>query len=67
MRNSKQAKTPAILALDLGTRTGWAFTPGRHHISGTWDFSPGRGDEALRYQLLKNTLDEFWFLNGEEF
>jgi hypothetical protein len=65
MRNSKQAKTPAILALDLGTRTGWAFSPTRGVIiSGSWDLSPGRGDEALRYQRLRNTLDEFWFLNA---
>ena len=64
MRNSKQAKTPAILALDLGARTGWAFCPGPGVIiSGSWDLSPGRGDEALRYQRLKNTLEEFWFLN----
>jgi hypothetical protein len=65
MRNSKQPKTPAILALDLGARTGWAFCPGPGVIiSGSWDLSPGRGDEALRYQLLRNTLDVFWFQHG---
>lgn len=58
------ARTPALLALDLGTRTGWAFCPTAGVIlSGSWDLSPGRGDDALRYQRLKNALDEFWFLN----
>lgn len=57
----------ALLALDLGTRTGWAFSPASGIIlSGSWDLSPGRGDEALRYQLLRNTLDVFWFQHGDE-
>jgi hypothetical protein len=64
MRNSKQAETPVILALDLGARTGWAFSPTSGVIiSSSWDLSPGRGADAIRYQLLKNTLEEFWFLN----
>jgi hypothetical protein len=54
----------AILALAPGLQTGWSFSPTRGVIiSGSWDLSPGRGDEALRYQRLKNTLEEFWFLN----
>jgi Holliday junction resolvasome RuvABC endonuclease subunit len=54
-----------ILALAPGLQTGWAFTPGPGIIlSGSWDLSPGRGDEALRYQVLRNTLDVFWFQHG---
>jgi len=65
----EDGERPAILALDIGTHTGWAFYPTAGMIiSGVWDLSPGRGDEALRYQRLKNALDEFWFLhNGENF
>jgi hypothetical protein len=53
-----------ILALAPGLQTGWAFSPGPGVIiSSSWDLSAWRGDDAIRYQLLKNTFDEFWFLN----
>ena len=49
------------LALDPGTRTGWAARlPDGSELAGTWDFSPRRGDGAgVRFLRLHARLDEF--------
>jgi Holliday junction resolvasome RuvABC endonuclease subunit len=49
-----------ILAVDPGTKTGWALRlPDGSELSGTWDFSPRRGDGAgVRYLRLRVRLDE---------
>ena len=54
---------PAILALDLGTHTGWAAWTGASVVSGAWDFTPrrfdGGGMRFLRFQaLLRHALDD---------
>lgn len=57
-----------ILALDLGTKTGWAFVSelGNRYCD-TWDFSPKRLDSpAMRFIRFENALtklqaDEFHF------
>lgn len=50
-----------ILALDLGTKTGWAFSDNiRGNISGTIDFSGSRFEGGgMRYLHFMNWLDEY--------
>lgn len=48
-----------ILALDLGTKTGWAAEVAGTVLSGTEDFSPKRYDsQAMRYIRFQKWLDE---------
>jgi len=48
-----------ILALDLGTATGWAISDGAHVTSGTMDFKNGRFEGGgMRYLKFKNWLAE---------
>jgi hypothetical protein len=58
MRSSKRA----VLALDLGTTTGWAFTSVTGVIiSGTWDLYPRKGEtEGERYRKFLEALDQFY-------
>ena len=50
----------AVLALDLGTTTGWAsVAPGQPTISGTASFIPGRYEGGgMRYLRFTRWLDE---------
>ena len=50
----------AILALDLGTTTGWAIGGGSEHItSGTVSFRPSRYDGGgIRYLRFRSWLDQ---------
>jgi len=50
----------AVLALDLGTTTGWAsVAPGHSTISGTASFKPGRYEGGgMRYLRFTRWLDE---------
>lgn len=52
--------TGSILALDLGTSTGWALrAPGGHIVSGTESFKPGRFEGGgMRYLRFKRWLTE---------
>lgn len=48
-----------ILALDLGTTTGWAAGTKTSHISGIWKLQPGRFDStAMRLVKFVNALNE---------
>jgi len=48
-----------ILALDLGTKTGWAFSDGRKIDSGTIAFTPKRFEGGgMRYLKFKQWLTE---------
>lgn len=51
----------SILALDLGTRTGWAYATNIGTIlSGVWDFKPGKFDGGgMRFLRFQRMLDEF--------
>ena len=53
---------PAILALDLGTTTGWAlFSPPGATLSGTWGLKPGRFDGGgMRFVKFKTRLNELY-------
>jgi hypothetical protein len=59
-RSDAQARL-AILALDLGTNTGWAVRPGVGPItSGTVSFRPSRYDGGgMRYLRFRGWLDQF--------
>ena len=50
----------ALLALDLGTTTGWAMlTPGASVVSGTMSFKPGRFEGGgMRYLRFRRWLTE---------
>jgi Holliday junction resolvasome RuvABC endonuclease subunit len=50
----------SILALDLGTKTGWAMSrPSGDVVSGTFSFKPGRYDGGgMRYLRFTRWLDE---------
>ena len=50
----------ALLALDLGTTTGWAMlTPGARVVSGTMSFKPGRFEGGgMRYLRFRRWLTE---------
>ena len=52
-------RTPEILALDLGTTTGWALRSGREKIlSGTISFKPNRFEGGgMRYLRFSQWLD----------
>jgi len=48
-----------ILALDLGTTTGWAAGNKANHVSGVWKLMPGRFDSAsMRLIKFLAGLDE---------
>ena len=53
--------TGSILALDLGTSTGWAMSPPSGPIaSGTMSFRPSRYDGGgMRYLRFRNWLNQF--------
>jgi Holliday junction resolvasome RuvABC endonuclease subunit len=55
-----QGKSPALLALDLGTTTGWAMRLADGSIvSGTMSFRPGRYEGGgMRYLRFRSWLDE---------
>lgn len=59
-------KSQTILALDLGTKTGWAlFNQKGKIISGTQDFKPQRFiGGGMRYLQFKNWLEEINQLHG---
>ena len=49
----------AILALDLGSQTGWAYHIGSSTFSGAWDFKPRRFEGGgMRYLRFRNMLHE---------
>lgn len=50
-----------LLALDLGSSTGWAFChSGGSIFSGSWDFKPKRFEGGgMRYLRFRRMLDEF--------
>jgi Holliday junction resolvasome RuvABC endonuclease subunit len=49
----------SILALDLGTTTGWCVGSKGHHISGTWNLKPGRFDGGgMRFVKFRSRLAE---------
>lgn len=48
-----------ILALDIGTTTGWAFNIGEQVFYGKWDLKPSRHEGAgMRWIKLRNSLDK---------
>lgn len=48
-----------VLALDLGTKTGFAVGGEGHMISGTWNLKPGRFDGGgMRFVKFRARLDE---------
>ena len=55
-----QGRSPALLALDLGTTTGWAMRLADGSIvSGTMAFRPGRYEGGgMRYLRFRSWLDE---------
>jgi Holliday junction resolvasome RuvABC endonuclease subunit len=59
-------KTQKILALDLGTKTGWAIKSENHQIdSGTEIFKSSRFEGGgMRYLRFKNWLEEINKLSG---
>ena len=58
--------TTTVLALDLGTATGWALSSHDQHItSGTVTFRPGRFEGGgMRYLRFRHWLDELVKLGG---
>ncbi len=49
--------TTSILALDLGSTTGWAIAHDGTVVSGTWDIAPRRGESpGMRYIRLRGRL-----------
>jgi len=58
--------TTTVLALDLGTATGWALSSHDQHItSGTVTFRPGRFEGGgMRYLRFRRWLDEVARLGG---
>jgi len=56
----------AVVALDLGTTTGWALVIGQAHvISGTLDLNPNRYDGGgMRYLRLRNWLEQLRLDSG---
>lgn len=52
--------TKSLLALDLGTTTGFVCGSVEHHISGVWQLKPDRFESAgMRFVKLRRKLDEF--------
>ena len=57
-----------ILALDLGTTTGWATGPFKDITSGSQSFKPGRFEGGgMRFLRFKKWLDEMMFLQPFEY
>jgi Holliday junction resolvasome RuvABC endonuclease subunit len=57
----------ALLALDLGTKTGWALDNAGAIVSGTANFTPRRYDSAaMRFLRFTRWLDEIHELNPIE-
>ena len=58
--------TRTLLALDLGTTTGWALrTPDRRIVSGTQSFKPQRFEGGgMRFLRFVRWLDELQALSG---
>ena len=55
----RRADSPSILALDLGTTTGWASSTGGIVHSGTTSFRTSRYDGGgMRYLRFQNWLDQ---------
>jgi len=55
----------SILALDLGTTTGFAIGSSGHLVSGTWGLKPGRFDGGgMRFVKFKARLDELHAASG---
>ncbi len=51
--------TPSILALDMGSRCGWAIGKEGDVCSGVWDIAPRRGESpGMRYIRLRARLQE---------
>lgn len=49
----------SIIALDLGTMTGWAATLGETIVSGTWDFRPQRFEGGgMRFVRFRSKVAE---------
>ncbi len=49
--------TSSVLALDLGSRCGWAIGQANFVCSGTWDIAPRRGESpGMRYIRLRAQL-----------
>lgn len=47
------------IALDLGTKTGWALLMDGRIVSGTWTFAPGRFEGGgIRYLRFRQRLEE---------
>ena len=60
MRNA-----PAVIALDLGTKTGWAVLRGGRVTSGTCEFKPGRFEGGgMRFLRFARWLDDLRELVG---
>jgi hypothetical protein len=57
--HGRRLAQPALLALDLGTMTGWALrTPDARILSGTTSFKPSRYDGGgMRYLRFRGWLD----------
>ena len=54
---SKRAKT--VLALDLGSKTGWALRHGEQTTHGVWFFTPRRFEGGgMRYLRFRKQLEE---------
>jgi len=48
-----------ILALDLGTSTGFAIGSKKHMVSGTWNLKPGRYDGGgMRFVKMRANLED---------
>jgi len=56
----------SILALDLGTTTGWALWHNDHMTSGTWTFKNSRFEGGgMRFLRFERCLTGFWDGEGE--
>jgi hypothetical protein len=54
-----------VLALDLGTRTGWALSEGGRIESGVQDFAPKRGESpGMRYLAFRRWLTQVVMLQA---
>jgi crossover junction endodeoxyribonuclease RuvC len=59
---AKPKKAKMVLALDLGTKTGWSIgKENRPAAHGTWDLKPTRfSGGGMRYVRFQNYLEELW-------
>lgn len=54
-----------ILALDLGTSTGFAIGSKEHMVSGTWNLKPGRYDGGgMRFVKMRANLEDIRWAYG---